>query len=121
MVTGPVKRGQFHVLGVVVPKNKGSDEAILESLEPSNPSSIRGLEMRYGAVRFPSGRCRVGSARGWPPLGCSGKIRPVRGFRIPSGAYGAVLVGARSQELGRWTIPAFRVRYRVGDGHFETT
>jgi hypothetical protein len=121
MVGGQVGRGQFHVFGLSVPRNTGSEDAILERVEPAHSRDIRGLEMRYGAVRMPNRGCQIGSARGWPPLGCRGKIRPVRGFRIPSGAYGAILVGARSQELGQWSIPSFRVRYLVADRQYEAT
>jgi hypothetical protein len=121
MVTGPVMRDQFHVFGLWVPKNTGSDEAVLESVVPSNPSSSRGLEMRYGAIRVPNRGCQIGSARGWPPLGCRGRIRPVKGFHVPSGARAQILIGARSHELGRWSVHAFRVRYHVGDRHFDAT
>jgi hypothetical protein len=83
MVTGPVMRDQFYVFGLWVPKNTGSDEAVLESVKPSNPSSSRGLEMRYGAIRVPNRGCQIGSARGWPPLGCRGGSGRSRAFTSP--------------------------------------
>jgi hypothetical protein len=120
-VSGPVKRGQFFVLGLFVPKNESGQEVVLERLEPADPGLANALEMRYSAVLLQARGCRVGAARDWPPLGCRGKLRPVDGFRIPDGTETQILVGARSQQLGTWSIPAFRLRYRAGDRGYETT
>jgi hypothetical protein len=45
----------------------------------------------------------------------------VNRFRIHNGDFTEILVGARSQRLGKWSIPDFRLRYRVGDRHYETS
>lgn len=118
--SAPVKRGQFLVVGVVTQRNEGSEDAVLEEVEPREPGWARGLEMRYAVVPAVS-RCRVGALRDWPPLGCATRLRPVRGFRVPRGGRALILAGARSQRLGRWSIPAFRLRYHVGSRRYETS
>lgn len=120
--SGPVKRGQFLVVGVFTRKNESGHEVVLESIEPRDPDRAEGLELRYAAVQAPTRGCQVGALSNWPPLGCASKIRPVKGFRIARGAAETeILVGARSQHLGRWFIPAFRLRYSVGASHYETS
>jgi hypothetical protein len=103
-------------VGVVLPANKSGRDAILESLEPADPGSARGLELRYAAVRLPDPSCQVGLFLGWPPGPCPvGHLHPVEGFRYAAGEYAAeILVGARSSRPGTWSIRAFRLRYRVG-------
>jgi hypothetical protein len=118
--SAPVKRGQFLVVGVITQKNNGGQDAVLEEVEPREPDWARGLEMRYAVVPADNRGCRVGVMRDWPPLGCASRMRPVQGFRVATGGRALILVGARSQELGRWSIPSFRVAYRVGDRNFET-
>ena len=109
---GPVRVGEFFVIGVSPPKNHG-DEAVFESLEPAEPDRARGLEMRYAAVTVKY-RCAVGSAKGWPPKQCVGLLRPVKGYRYGT-QRALLLVGARAGQPGTRLIPAFRLRYRVGD------
>jgi len=118
--SAPVKVGQFLVITVIVPRNASGHEAVLERLEPVHSASTRGLEMRYAAVRN-VGRCRAGAARDWPPLGCRGELEPVNGFRVGTGEHALILVGARSQTVGRWWIPDFRLHYRIGDRRYETS
>jgi hypothetical protein len=121
MNTAAVKRGQFLVVGVFVP-NHGSDrDVVLERLEPVDPGQTQSLEMRYAALRIPSPGCQIGAARGWLPSGCVSKIKPVNGFRVRRGADTEILVGARSQHPGSWSIEAFSLVYRVGDRRYQTT
>jgi len=116
---GQVAVGQYLVVPVVLPANKGAKDAILESLEPADPVSARGLELRYAAVRLPDSLCG-GSTRGWPPRPCpAGRLHPVAGFRYRAGARAEILVGARSIRPGRWSVPAFRLRYSVGGSHYS--
>jgi hypothetical protein len=120
VTSAPVKRGQFFVIGVMVPPSASRESALLESLGPADPETAQGLELRYAVVVSSRG-CRVGAARNWPPLGCVTKMRAVKGFRVPGHGVAELLVGARSQRIGRWTIPAFRLHYRVGDRRYKTT
>ena len=113
----PANVGEFFVIGVSPAKNDG-DEAVFESLEPEEPDRARGLEMRYAAVTVKY-RCMVGGAKGWPPKQCVGLLRPVNGYRYGT-QRALLLVGARAQRPGIWFIPAFRLRYRVGDRRYAT-
>jgi uncharacterized protein DUF6636 len=119
MTSATLPAGTTYVVGFVVPKNTSDKEAVLESLEPGDPARAKGLRMRYAAVPLPSRGCQVGSAHGWPPLQCAGKMTPVDGFRVPVGATAQILVGALTTRPGHWVIPEFRLRYRVGDTHYE--
>ena len=121
MIGGTFPAGETHVIGFFVPKNTSGREVILESLEPSDPDRAEGLHMRYAAVLLPSRGCQVGSAIGWPPLRCAGKMKPVDGFRVPAGATAQILVGAKTTRPGHWVVPAFRLRYKIGDTHYERT
>jgi len=118
--SAPVKAGQFLVVGLAVPRNASEHEAVLERVEPSDRASARGLELRYAAVRSGSRHCTIGAMRDWPPLGCRGELEPVNGFRVRAGERAMILVGARSQSLGRWPLLQFRLRYHVGDDRYET-
>jgi hypothetical protein len=119
--SAPVKVGQFLVTGVTTPKNESGHEVVLERLEPVDDAVARGLELRYAAVDPRSRTCRVGALRDWPPLGCRGETRPVNGFRVPEGEAALILVGARAQRTGRWSLLDFRLRYRIGGHHYATS
>jgi len=121
MIGGTIPAGTTHVVGFYVPKNTSDTEVLLESLEPSDPARAEGLRMRYAAVLLPSRGCQVGSAVGWPPLQCAGKMKPVDGFHVPAGATAQILVGAKTTRPGHWVVPEFRLRYKVGDRHYERT
>jgi hypothetical protein len=117
MNSAAVRVGQFLTTGVWLPRNKSGHPAVFERLEPLDSEWTKGLEIRYGAVHLPQRTCQVGAARGWPVPGCGGLAHPVGGFVYRDGEYAAqILVGIRSSTPRTWTIPAFRLRYRIG-GH----
>ena len=114
MATAPVRRGQFHVLGLFVPKNKGNRRC-----DPRE----RGAEQAEQHPRLGDALRRRPPPESWvhdrlgtrlAPARLPGEDPPGPGVPDPEWSVRRILIGARS-------LPSFRVAYRVGDRNFKTT
>jgi len=101
------------VVGVVTPRNRSDEDAVFQNVEPSASNSARGLKLRFAAVPG-TGRCNVGAVYGWPPDRCREPLQAIKGFRVSPGKESFILVGASASHPGRWFVPGFKLRYKVG-------
>lgn len=111
---GRVRRSQFFTATLVTVRLRGSDAAILESVDPLHSEQAAGLTLRYATLV----RGVPGSDRGWPPRGV---LRPVKGTIVEPGRHALIWVGGSAATVGSWSIRGFSLRYHVGSRHYTST
>jgi hypothetical protein len=115
---GPVLPGQWMVTSIATAPLSGSAPAIVESVQPTDPSQASGLVLRY-AVLTDTPRGLPGAIRGWPPLRY--QLAGLHGHIVQPGNELWLAVGATSRRIGSWRIDAFDVTYAVAGYQYTTT
>ena len=115
---GPVLPGQWMVTSIVTAPLPGSTPAIVESVQPTDPSQTSGLILRYAVLTdIPQGL--PGAIRGWPPP--TYQLAGLHGHIVQPGNELWLAVGATSRRIGSWRIDAFDVTYAVAGSQYTTT
>jgi hypothetical protein len=115
---GPVLPGQWLVTSIVTAPLAGSTPAIVESIQPTDPTQASGLILRY-AVLTDTPQGLPGAIRGWPPLRY--QLAGLHGHLVQPGNDLRLAVGATSRHIGSWRIDAFDVTYAVAGYQYITT
>jgi hypothetical protein len=112
--------GKVGTYGGVNLQNTDEAPAVLERVEYVDRTP--GLRLLGPFVAKNAG---IGLVREYPPRGLVGRLRPLRGYRVPPFHRIAddvdILLGVSPLRKGTLSYRALRLYYRVGDRHYITT